>query len=339
MSGTPRPESAQSFNLVSTLWNARRTIIFITLLGLVAGAVASFIITPRFRSEVVLFPAIANTPSKALFNEGASNYADLMAFGEEEDAQHLMQILLSDRIRERMAQRFDLWMVYEIPTDAPHKRTDLYEAYKEHVQVENTKFGTVRVRVEDTDAQRAADMANAIADEVDSVWSDMVRERTVKAYELVQREVQRQEAVVDRMSDSLAHLRRLGVHDYNAQSERLTQSIGQAIVKGDQRAVAQLDERLSGLAITGGTFSSLTAQLSAEYWRLGMWRTRLAQAEADLMSEIPHKFLMERALPYDKKSYPVRWLMTVMCGLSGLGLALLTVVVRNRLAHMPARHA
>jgi uncharacterized protein involved in exopolysaccharide biosynthesis len=317
-----RTHGADSFGLIALLWANRRIILFITFLGLVAGVVASFLITPRFTSEVVMFPAISNTPSKALFNEGASMYADMMAFGEEEDAQHLMQVLLSDRIRDRIAERFHLMDVYGIKPEDPHKRTELAEAYKDHVRIEMTKFGTVRVRVDD----------------VDTVWGEMVRQRTQRAYDLVLREVRNQERVVKQMDDSLSRLRELGVHDYHTQSERFAQSLGEAIVRGDQRAVQAMDERLKGLANLGGPYTVITDELTIEIWRLGMWRTRLAQAEADLHTDIPFKFVLERALPYDKKTYPVRWLVTFICTLSALMFALLLVVVRERLIKLSAQH-
>jgi uncharacterized protein involved in exopolysaccharide biosynthesis len=330
--------STQSFNLLAVFWKQRRIIIWITLLGMVAGVAASYLITPRYTSEVVLFPTIANTPSKALLNEGASNLADLMAFGEDEDAQFLMQILHSDRIRETIAERFHLDSIYGIPPDSEHRRADLYEAYRDHVQVQNTKYNTVRVSVEDVDPVRAAGMANAIADEVDTVWADMLRQRTVKAYEMVKHQVEEEERVVATISDSLKALRHLGVHDYTTQSERFNQYLAQAVVKGDQRAVNEMERRLEDLATYGGSYKNLNEQLGVEVWRLGMWRTRMIQAEADMDSDIPHRFLMERAQPSDKKSSPIRWLVTLVSTLSAAILALLVVVVRENLHKFRSAH-
>ena len=75
--------SARSFDLVRLFWRRWKTLLGVTVLGAVIGAAASFLITPRYKSEVILFPAITNTASKALLNEGASNSADMMMMGEE----------------------------------------------------------------------------------------------------------------------------------------------------------------------------------------------------------------------------------------------------------------
>ena len=76
----------------------------------------------------------------------------MMMLGEEEDAQHLLQILYSDKIRERTADRFDLVAAYGIEANSKHKRAELYEAFKDNVSFEYTKYGTVRVEVMDVQA-------------------------------------------------------------------------------------------------------------------------------------------------------------------------------------------
>ena len=324
---------------MAVLWKRWKTIVLITLLGAVIGAMASFLITPRFKSEVILFPATTNTASRALLNEGTSSGADMMMLGEEEDAQHLLQILYSDKIRERTADRFDLLAAYRIEVNSEHKRAELYEAFTDNVSFEYTKYGTVRVEVMDTQPQRAADMANFIADQVDSVWGEMAHERAIKAYELVKRQVDNESLVVMALEDSLDGIRALGVQDYGAQVDRFNQALSKALLTGNERAVKEIDGRLAVLSQYGGKFRRYSDQLSIENWRSGMWRTRLAQIGSDLMSDVPHKFLMERAQPADKKSYPVRWLIVVLSALSGLLLALVLIAVKQQLHFVPEAHA
>ncbi len=331
--------SARSFDLVAVLWKRWKTIFLITLFGGAIGAVASYLITPRFKSEVILFPATTNTASRALLNEGTSSGADMMMLGEEEDAQHLLQILYSDKIRERTADRFDLLAAYGIEANSEHKRAELYEAFKDNVSFEYTKFGTVRVEVMDVQPQRAADMANFIADQVDSVWSEMAHERAIKAYELVKRQVDDEARVMMAIEDSLDGIRAKGVQDYGAQADRYNQALSKALLTGNERAVKEIDGRLALLSQYGGKFQRYTEMLSVENWRSGMWRTRLAQIGSDLMSEVPHKFLMERAQPADKKSYPVRWLIVVVSALSGLFLALVLIAIKQQLQNIHEAHA
>src|SRR5690606_27640669 len=114
---------------------------------------------------------------------------------------------------------------------------ELREAYNDHIKFEYTKFSSVRVQVIDEDPQRAADIANFISDQVDTVWKEMARERAEKGFNLVRSEVEQLEADIRAMGDSMRVLRELGVHDYHTQTERYNEYRGAAIVKGDQRAV------------------------------------------------------------------------------------------------------
>ena len=71
-----------SFDLAIFLWRRRRFIIGMALLGLVGGIVATLVVTPRYKSEVVLFPAITNSVSKALLSEQSTGRDDILALGE-----------------------------------------------------------------------------------------------------------------------------------------------------------------------------------------------------------------------------------------------------------------
>ncbi|MBK8499492.1 MAG: hypothetical protein IPL52_11925 [Flavobacteriales bacterium] len=327
-----------SFDLVLFLWARRKLIIGITLFGLAVGVAAAFIITPLYRSEVIMFPAITNSASKALLNEQSTGRDDILALGDEEDSEQLLQLLHSDHIRDRVAQNFDLYRRYDIPLDGKHRNSDLREAYEEHITFEYTKFSSVRVDVLDEQPDTAAAIANFIADQVDSVWRHMARERAQKGFTLVETKVKALEADIRSWQDSMQVLRELGVHDYHTQTERYNEYMGAAILKGDQRAVKEFEERFKVLAKYGGAYVTLQDRLFNETKRLSIMRMKLEQAQADLESDLPHKFVVNMAQPADKKAYPIRWLVTAICGISALLLALLLIVVQENVRKIRAAH-
>lgn len=329
MQQAPQALGTNSFDLVLFLWARRKLIIGITALGLVAGVAAAFLITPLYRSEVIMFPAITNSASKALLNEQSTGRDDILALGDEEDSEQLLQMLHSDIVRDRVSQKFDLMTVYEIDPNGKHKRSELAEAFKDHIKFEYTKFSSVRVEVMDPDPQRAADIANYIADQVDSVWKDMAIERAQKGFRLVDTKVKQLEADIRQMADSMRVLRELGVHDYHTQTERYNEYLGAAIVKGDQRAIKEFEERFKVLAQYGGAYVTLQDRLFNETKRLSVLKMKLEQAQADLESDLPHKFVVNRAQPADKKAYPIRWLIVAISGIASLLLALLLIVVQE----------
>lgn len=318
----------EPFDLVLYLWARRKLIIGIVALGLVTGVVAAYVITPLYKSEVVMFPAITNSVSKALLNEQSTGRDDILALGDEEDSEQLIQMLYSDKIRDRVTKRFDLMAVYEIDTTSKHRLTELQEAYGEHITYERTKFSSVRVQVLDPDPQRASDIANYIADQVDTVWTEMARERASKGFRVVEAKVKGLAEEIRVMADSMRVLRELGVHDYHTQTERYNEYMGAAIVKGDQRAVKEFEERFKVLAKYGGPYVTLQDRLFNETKRMSVLRMKMEQAQADMDSDLPHKFVVNRAQPSDKKFSPVRWLVVAISMASSLLLAMLVLVVQ-----------
>jgi LPS O-antigen subunit length determinant protein (WzzB/FepE family) len=337
---SPTPGSrVDSFDLVLFLWARRKLIIGVTLLGMVGGVVAAFVIRPLFKSEVILFPAITNSASKALLNEQSTGRDDILALGDAEDAEQLLQVLNSDLVRERTAAHFDLMRAYKIKADSRTRNTDLREAYKDHITFEYTKFGSVRVEVLHHQPDTAALMANFIAAQVDSVWKDMNRERASKGLKLVADKVAELEQEITQIEDSMRVLRQLGVHDYHTQTERYNEYLGAAIVKGDQRAVKEFEERFKVLAQYGGAYVTLQDRQFNEVKRLSVLRMKLEQARADHESDLPHKFIVNQAQVPDKKAYPVRWLVVAISTISAFLLALLLIVVQEQVKKIRAAHA
>ena len=131
----------------------------------------------------------------------------------------------------------------------------------------------------------------------------------------------------------------MGIHDYYTQVERLTEYLGAAIVKGDQRAVREIDERFKVLAEYGGAYVSLHEQLGLETRKLSALRMKMSQAQADMKSGLPHKFVVNRATPADKKYSPVRWMVVTMNTVSAFLLALIIITIHVNIRKTQTGHA
>ncbi|MGV9012713.1 MAG: hypothetical protein ACOH13_08985 [Flavobacteriales bacterium] len=333
-----RSTKETAFDPLVFLWNGRRLLVGITLLGLIAGIVATLVITPLYRSEVILFPAITNSVSKALLSEQSTGRDDILALGDEEDAEQLLQILNSDLVRDRASTRFDLMKVYKIKPDGEHRNSELRDAYEGHVKFQYTKFGSVSVEVMDAEPQRAADMANFISAQVDSVWNGMAHERAFKGYQIVKDGVEKLSGEIALIEDSMSVLRSLGVQDYHTQAERYNEYLGAAIVKGDQRAIDAFDERFKVLAKYGGAYVTLQDRQFNEVKRLSALRLKLEQANADLHSDLPHKFTVNDAYPADRKSYPVWWMLIPGFTLAAFIMAVVLLAVNQRISRIRLDH-
>jgi len=154
----------------------------------------------------------------------------------------------------------------------------------------------------------------------------------------VERKVRELEDNIREMADSMRVLRELGVHDYHTQTERYNEYMGAAIVKGDQRAIKEFEERFKVLAQYGGPYVTLQDRLFNETKRMSVLRMKMEQAQADMDSDLPHKFVVNRAQPSDKKHSPVRWLVVAISMASALLLAILVLVIQANIGKIRNAH-
>ncbi len=146
--------------------------------------VASFLVTPRFKSTAILFPTNSMRVSKAILAERYS--MDFLDYGSERDCEYAIQILSSQSMEDAVCQRFNMLEHYDIAADDPHKLFKLHTNYRGNVSVKRTEFLGVEISVLDVDPQMAADMANFMAIYYDSLSSRIQKDRAADAYKVMQ---------------------------------------------------------------------------------------------------------------------------------------------------------
>jgi hypothetical protein len=106
-----------------------------------------------FESQVILFPSTTNSVSKALLLPQSNGYGDedIFEYGDEQQAEQLLQILNSGEIRDSVIQKFDLMAHYEIDEDTKYRRTKLFKEYASKIEFARTQFMSVEINVMDTD--------------------------------------------------------------------------------------------------------------------------------------------------------------------------------------------
>ena len=182
---TEQESKQASFNTTNFfifLYKWRKPLIIVCLATAIISAAVSFLIAPKYKSTVILFPTSTNAISKALLADNYGGKLDILEFGEEAQTEQLLQILNSNEIRSRVIKKFDLMKHYEIDENAKYKMTRLFEEYNGNITYRRTEYMAVEITVLDKDPQIAADIANYISDQLDSVKNKMQKERAIKAF-------------------------------------------------------------------------------------------------------------------------------------------------------------
>ena len=328
--------SAGSFKVAVFLYKWRKTLLVVGLSAAVLSAIVSspLFITPLYKSTLIMYPASGNSVSKSLMAETGNQREDLLEYGDDEQTEQLLQILNSNRVRDKVIHKFNLSEHYGISPGSRYYLSTLYYRYDRNISFKRTDFLAVKVTVFDRDPQLAADIANHIADYVDSVKYDMQKDRAMQGFKIVEAEYLEKQKELDIMEDSLTQVRKLGVQDYETQAQMLNRQLAKEIAAGNTRAIRNLEERLKVLALYGGAYVSLREKLLTEIKQLSFIKARYEEAKMDATFVIPQKFVVEKAIKAERKSYPIIWIIVLLSTIGSLLTSMLVIAVVEKFPHM-----
>lgn len=324
MGGQKRLDST---HLLTFLYKWRKTIIVATALAFISSAGVAWMIPEKFKSTVILFPAPSVSISKSLLSQNGSSQSDLLQFGEEDDMERMLQVLNSEEIREKIVTKYKLSEHYGIASDDQFRRTLLRQQYDDNIQFKKTEFMSVKIEVMDRNPDMASNIANDIAALYDSTMTRMKRERASDAFNIIKREYGYFQREIDIKEDSLHKLMALGVNDYESQADRLNEALGKAIVEGKTAAANALTEKVKILSEYGTAYMSLRDNLYRMREQSNMLKEKYDQAKVDAEQNLPEKFVVDRAFPAEKKSYPVRWIIVAVATITSLIITLLSIAI------------
>jgi uncharacterized protein involved in exopolysaccharide biosynthesis len=318
-----------AFDLIRFAWDKKWVLIIISVVAFLISLIVSLQIHPRFRSNVTMFPAASVSVSKNLVetNVITSDTKDILTFGEDEEAERLLQILYSDQVRDNVIARFNLMQHYKIDTSSRFPYTQLMNKYKSNVKFRRTQFLSIEISVLDEDAQMAADIANTIAAYIDSVFYNIKFSRAKEAYQIVEQEYNDSRESISQMTDSLMVIRSFGINDYESQSEGLNQAYAEALGAGRTEILKTLQKQMDVMAKYGGIYVELSDKLEWEIERNSMLKAKLAAAKVNLESTMSNVFIVDKATKAERKALPKRSLIVIITTLSAFALALLLLLI------------
>ena len=289
-----------------------------------------FFITPLYKSTAIIYPTSSNSISKVLISTTYQSEKDIMNFGEDEQTEQMLQVLNSNRVRDKVIERFDLMNHYDIKADSKYPYTRLNKLYDSRIKFRRTEYNAVKITVLDADAALAAQMANDITEIFDSTMNQMQKEVATQAFRLVEDEYNTLCAEMAQLEDSLNTLRRLGVFDYESQVEMLSQQLAIELGKGNTQGVSNIQKQLDIIAEYGGASYAINERLDNDRLQLSLVKSKYEEAKVDATEYIPHKFVVTSAFQAERKTYPVRWIIVTVTLLSTFLLLILCIVVFDR---------
>jgi len=324
----PINESFDSSNLLFFLYKWRKPLLWVIAVAIVGSTIVSLLLTNKYRSTVIMYPAATNAISQALLTQNRSSMQKgILDFGVDEETEQILQILHSNRIRDRIIEEFGLEQHYGINPESKYRLSKLHRQYENNISFRRTEFMAIRISVLDTDPNYAADIANRISDLLDSTKSQIQHERAKKAFEIVKSQYFKLTDEMQQMEDSLTELRKHGVQDYESQAEMLNMQLAKEMAANNTVGVQRLQEKLDILAQYGGAYVNIRDRLEYEREKLSLLKAKYEEAKTDAEEVLPTKFVVNSAFPAERKSYPIRWLIISVTTISAFFFALIIILI------------
>ena len=316
-----------SLDLLSYILKKWKILALITGIAAIGSIIVSLVITPKYKSTIIFFPTTTSSVSKALISNNVFLNKDVLMFGDEEDAEQMIQVLYSDEIKTKLIEKYDLMSHYGIDPNSKIKWTILDRKMKENINFTKTKYMSIEVSVMDEDPVTAKNIAEDISNFLDTTINRMRHDMAIKAFKIVEKEYFTLQKEISEIEDSLRFISNLGIYDVQSQSQVLNEAYVKAKTSGNTSLSNEIKKELKVLSDYGATYQSLSKFLEDENERLSLLKAKYMEAKVDAENQLPHKFIVTNAFVPEIKAYPHMSVIVVVSTLSGFLMGLMMLLL------------
>lgn len=312
-------------NLVQMVWNHRKLLIIIGTLAFVISLVVSFLITPYFKATAVLIPSVASQASKDVLVN--SRVKGITQFGEDQELEHLLQVLTSETLRKDIIEKLGLFEHYGIDRNYKHAWYEVNRIFSSNISFAPTKYRGAKIEVLDYSPQKATDIVNTIVVVADSLMRKSKQEVAQKALNILEKQYAEALEESKVMDDSLTLVMSRGVLDLPLQTKELTQGYTRAILDGKDAAAKKLENALAKLAKDGAAFSRLKFDIQNKSIQISKIVDNIHILKVEVAAEIPSQFVIDWGITPDKKSKPKKMIIVIVSTLSAIFFSIFLILL------------
>lgn len=336
---TPPPPPTHLLSVLRSLWQWRRPILLTTLAGAILSIVVSLLL-PTYYTGFTSFVAIS-PEQVSIESTFGNNGGRVQFYGTGDDIDRLLSVAESNALIDYMVEKFSLFGVYGIDSTSQKGTVRVRQEFLSHYAIERSPRDIIEISIEDRDPLRAATMATAARDRINTTNLALIRATHGRNAQGLHGEIIESEQRLTELNTRVSSLRKLsGIYDTNAQREALATSssnLDQKLVITDARLAAfsergmrdsirklsvdlegmkmlrsSLDEQLGKLNENVGQIENLEEERVQTNDDLSLNRKRLQQYESILSGDRNTVEVIEAASVPLVKSSPIRWLIVVV---------------------------
>ncbi len=285
-------------SLFKVIFKWKWHILAITVIAAALGAIFSGpnFITPRYKSEAILYPS------------NVSSYSD------ETFTEQMLQIMESQDIMDSVVKNFDLMKHYEIDQNYEYWKTALIGEYRDNVSISKTPYDAVKIKVLDKNPQIACDMVNEIIRLYDQKVGRLHKIKRLEAVKMFKEQLDGKIYFIDSLKKELAKI--TNNNEFLNYSYYSGGNSSAYFNNNDDENNQYLPQVISLVELISAESANYT-DVKLEY----ELELRFYNADMTFSNVISEPFVA------DKKSYPVRWVIVALCGIGALLLSIFSVFV------------
>jgi len=303
----------QSKDLILFLLRNRKPFIIVAVLAIVLSAVFSgpFFIKPKYKATATIYSTTTPSISQALTVEDNPYRKNIMEFGEEEEAEQLIQVLQSDRVKNQIIEEFDLGKHYGLDPEHDEYKKTLEFMYGQNFKMKKNDYLAINVNVLDYYPDTAAIMANRIVEIVDAVNLEIRQERAQEALDILESYYADVQNEIDSLYKNVDGLNKEGLISLELQVERLTEQYGIALRNNNVGGAKRLKDEIERFGQKSASWYKHDEILELLHENLELTRVQLGNMRLDNMHTMKASFVINKAVPALKKHTPVRWIIVL----------------------------
>lgn len=187
------------FDLIFKWWKQILIVIFITL---IVTAVIVFTMPKKYLGVATALPAATYTTDKAgVFGENIETLYP--SIGTSDDLDMILGTSHLDTVYTTVAEQLSLADYFGIDKSDPQRNKKAGAILTEKKRVIKSDYGDLKVKVWDGDGQRAADMANAIMDQLQNIHQAVQTANNEVMLEKIKEEYASKKKEFQKLNDSL----------------------------------------------------------------------------------------------------------------------------------------
>jgi|GEM_PF-2793684 len=345
-----------SFNLVYVIQLVRKHLWYI---GIVVGVSALLAIVftmpaiykPQFQSSTIIYPTNAERYDVLnLFAEEPS----VFMYGTSKEVEKLLATANSEEASMFVIDSLNLWDAYGVDKDnGVSPKFYALEQYNGNVSAIKASGHGLKIEAYDTEPERAAAIVNVLVGYVDRMTKNRMNKQKDVLLSLYKRSYDEMVTEQQAYVDSAKRIReRYNIFEYARQTEvlvgevlRTEGELAKEKARGNSAAANGLRAKLNALtgkdpesAINLDNFGEGLDQLitlEQIYTRLTVdikqMRTKIDELEMMKQNDYSSIWVLEKAMPSDKKARPIRWLILAAALMLSTLVSVLGVVVVDRM--------